>query len=33
MILRKQEEAELVEVDELSETERGANGFGSTGVR
>lgn len=33
MILRKQEEAELVEVDELSETERAANGFGSTGVR
>lgn len=33
MILRKQEEAELVEVDELSENERAANGFGSTGVR
>jgi deoxyuridine 5'-triphosphate nucleotidohydrolase len=33
MILRKQEEAELVEVDELSETDRGAGGFGSTGVR
>lgn len=33
MILRKQEEAELVEVDELSETDRGDGGFGSTGLR
>lgn len=31
MILRKMEEADLVQVDELSETERGAKGFGSTG--
>lgn len=31
MILRKQEEASLVVVDELSETDRGAGGFGSTG--
>lgn len=33
MILRKMEEADLVEVDELSETERGSGGFGSTGTR
>lgn len=33
MILRKMEEADLVEVDELSETERGTGGFGSTGTR
>lgn len=31
MILRKMEEADLVQVDELSETERGEGGFGSTG--
>lgn len=31
MILRKMEDADLVEVDELSETERGVKGFGSTG--
>lgn len=31
MILRKMEDADLVQVDELSETERGAKGFGSTG--
>lgn len=31
MILRKMEEVDLVQVDELSETERGAKGFGSTG--
>lgn len=31
MILRKKYDADLVEVDELSETERGAKGFGSTG--
>ena len=28
----KKEEADFVEVDELDETERGINGFGSTGV-
>lgn len=33
MILRKMEEADLVEVEELSETERGTGGFGSTGTR
>lgn len=33
MILRKMEEADLVQVDELSETERGTGGFGSTGTR
>lgn len=33
MILRKMEDAELVQVDELSETERGTGGFGSTGTR
>lgn len=33
LILSKQEEAELVEVDELSESDRCAGGFGSTGVR
>lgn len=31
MILRKKYDADLVEVEELSETERGENGFGSTG--
>lgn len=31
MIIRKCEDVELVQVDELSETERGAKGFGSTG--
>lgn len=31
MILRKMEDADLVEVDELSKTERGVKGFGSTG--
>jgi len=30
-VLNKIERAEIEEVDELSETERGANGFGSTG--
>jgi dUTP pyrophosphatase len=30
-MLVKLPEAELIEVDELSETERGTNGFGSTG--
>lgn len=33
MILRKQEEAELVEVDELTPTDRGEKGFGSSGTR
>lgn len=33
MILRKKYDADLVEVEELSETERGENGFGSTGVK
>ena len=33
MILRKMEDAELVEVYALSETERGEGGFGSTGAR
>ena len=31
MILRKQEEAVLIEVKELAETDRGIDGFGSTG--
>lgn len=31
MIPRKMEDVDLVQVDELSETERGAKGFGSTG--
>lgn len=33
MIIAKHERAEWVEVSELSETERGAGGFGSTGVK
>lgn len=33
MILRKKYDADLVEVEELSETERGEGGFGSTGVK
>ena len=33
MILRKKYDADLVEVEELSETERGTGGFGSTGAR
>ena len=33
MILRKKYDADLVEVEELSETERGTGGFGSTGTR
>ena len=32
MMFVKKEEADFVEVDELDETERGINGFGSTGV-
>ena len=31
MIIKKDEDVELVEVDELSDTERGVGGFGSTG--
>lgn len=33
MIVAKHERAEWVEVEELSTTERGAGGFGSTGVK
>lgn len=32
MVVARHEQAELVEVDELSDTERGAGGFGHTGV-
>lgn len=31
MIIKKNEDVELVEVEELSDTERGVGGFGSTG--
>lgn len=31
MIIKKNEDVEFVQVDELSETERGTGGFGSTG--
>lgn len=33
MVIAKHERAEWLEVKELSETERGAGGFGSTGVK
>ena len=33
MVIAKHERAEFVEVSELSETTRGAGGFGSTGVK
>nr|WP_297306483.1 dUTP diphosphatase [uncultured Flavobacterium sp.] len=33
MIIAKHERAEWIEVEELSTTERGAGGFGSTGVK
>ena len=33
MVIAKHEQAELVEVNELIETDRGAGGFGSTGVK
>ena len=33
MVIAKHERAEFVEVSELSETSRGAGGFGSTGVK
>jgi dUTP pyrophosphatase len=32
MVIAKHEQAELVEVDALSDSERGAGGFGSTGM-
>lgn len=32
MVISKHEQAQLIEVNELSETTRGAGGFGSTGV-
>ena len=33
MVIQKVEEADFVEVEDLDETERGAGGFGSTGVQ
>ena len=33
MVIARHEQAELVEVEELSDTERGTGGFGHTGVR
>ena len=33
MVIAKHERAEFVEVSELSETSRGAGGFGSTGIK
>jgi dUTP pyrophosphatase len=33
MVIAKHEQAQWIEVHELSETERGAGGFGSTGVK
>lgn len=33
MIINKYEKAEWIEVDELSSTERGAGGFGHTGIK
>ena len=33
MVIAKHERAEWIEVEELSKTERGAGGFGSTGVK
>lgn len=33
MVIAKHERAEWIEVTELSETERGAGGFGSTGIK
>lgn len=32
LVIQKVEQAEFAEIDDLSETERGAGGFGSTGV-
>lgn len=33
MVIAKHEQAELIQVDVLNETERGTGGFGSTGVK
>ncbi len=33
MVIAKHEEAELIQVEVLNETDRGAGGFGSTGVK
>lgn len=33
MVIAKHEQAELIEVEVLNETDRGAGGFGSTGVK
>lgn len=33
MVIEKLDEVELIQADELSETDRGSNGFGSTGVK
>lgn len=33
MVISKHEQAELIQVEVLNETERGAGGFGSTGVK
>ncbi len=33
MVIAKHERAEWIEVEELSETQRGTGGFGSTGIR
>ena len=33
MVIAKHEQAELIQVEVLNETERGAGGFGSTGVK
>ena len=33
MVIAKYEQAELIEVEELSETNRGTGGFGSTGIK
>lgn len=33
MVIKKLDEVELIQADELSETDRGSNGFGSTGVK
>jgi len=33
MVIAKHEQADWVEVETLDETERGAGGFGSTGVK
>ena len=33
MVIKKYEQVELLQVDELDQTQRGAGGFGSTGVK